>query len=185
MAVIGWCILLQLHNNADPCRLDGTPTKRSFPNATLHVAIYWLRERSNMRAADQYRFFGKLSLMRLSPVAIVLLACVAGCATDSTSRVQNPAGAAIAPSAPVPVAIDLNDPAAAKDAARTLGYQARKRNGATMYCRNEAVIGSRFRKEICIAEDRIADIVQRAINDQHMVESIQRQCVNSTCGAKR
>ena len=123
--------------------------------------------------------------MRMSLVAIVLLACIAGCATDSTSRVQHAAGAATAQSAPVPVAFDLKDPAAAKEAARTLGYQARKRNGATMYCRNEAVIGSRFRKEICIAEDRIADVVQRAINDQHMVESIQRQCVNSTCGAKQ
>ena len=132
--------------------------------------------------------------MRMSPIAIVSLACIAGCATDSTSRVQNAEGAATAPSAPVAmaeqpvearVALDLNDPAAAKEAARTLGYQARKRNGATIYCRNEAVIGSRFRKEICIAEDRIADVVQRAINDQHMVESIQRQCVNSTCGAKQ
>ena len=161
------------------------PAKRNFPSATLHLAINWVRERSNMRAADQYRFFGILSLMRMSPVAMVLLACIAGCASDSTSRVQNAAGAATAPSAPVPVALDLNDPSAVREAARTLGYQARKRNGATMYCRNEAVIGSRFRKDICIAEDRIADVVQRAINDQHMVESIQRQCVNSTCGAKQ
>ena len=93
-----------------------------------------------------------------------------------------------APAAPVVSAgaTPASDQAAAQvKAARALGYLPQRSDGVTVYCRKEAVVGSRFTKDICIREDQIADVVQRALNDQSKLEALQRECVGSDNCSKK
>jgi hypothetical protein len=44
---------------------------------------------------------------------------------------------------------------------RMLGYHPVERNGQTVYCHNEAPLGSRFEKTSCLSEDDLAAAMQR------------------------
>ena len=131
-----------------------------------------------------------LTNMRFVSIPIALSACIValtGCADAPPPRATSPAVTAIKPTAassPAPSASPAvtSDPTAAIEAALALGYLPRKKFGVAVYCRNEAGIGSRFGKEICISQERIPDVVQRALNDQRMVETLQRECVGPACG---
>lgn len=121
-----------------------------------------------------------------SPAVGFAVIALCGCASAPPSPTA-PAGlavptAAAALSGPViPAgATPAGDQAVAQvKAARALGYLPRRSDEGTVYCRKEAVVGSRFTKDTCIKEDQIADVVQRAINDQGKLETLQRECVGS------
>lgn len=133
---------------------------------------------------ESWRRRGEYMTPFLRPLAIAV-GLVASCACASAPALPDglavPAAAA-APKAPVMPAgaTPVSDPAAAQvKAARALGYLPRRRAGVAVYCRKETVVGSRFTKDICIKEDQIADVVQRAINDRSKLEALQRECVGS------
>ena len=118
-------------------------------------------------------------------IGLALIA-VCGCASAPQSPTTR-AGLAV-PSGPViPAgATPASDQAAAQiKAARALGYVPRRSDGVTVYCRKEAVVWSRFTKDSCIKEDQIADVVQRAINDQGKLEALQRECVGADNCSKK
>jgi len=91
--------------------------------------------------------------------ALVLLALGACAGTPPT-----PARPAAAPVAAAPVAEAASGPALSNDTiqhARALGLKARKRNGATMYCKTYADTGSRLETEHCYSADVLPEVVRQ------------------------
>ena len=53
---------------------------------------------------------------------------------------------------------------------RAAGYKPQVRNGETLFCRNEPVLGSRLEKRVC---GTAADIERSTLNSQELAERIQ------------
>jgi hypothetical protein len=82
----------------------------------------------------------------------------------ATSPPAAPPTAAAPATASPPVAAAPSTPSAAVlRQAKLAGYQTKKlRDGTTVFCRNEAHIGSRFTSESCIDEPQLAEFLIRA-----------------------
>jgi hypothetical protein len=121
--------------------------------------------------------------MRYLP--IVLASIYVGALSPSfAAEPAAPAAPAPAAATPVSAPADLaKDTAAAKQAdldaqakrLRIAGYKPKVQNGQTLYCRKEAVVGSRFEKEICGSPEAL-DKATRDSKD--MTGDIQRNQVN-------
>ncbi|HEY4368774.1 MAG TPA: hypothetical protein VGN07_16185 [Steroidobacteraceae bacterium] len=55
------------------------------------------------------------------------------------------------------------------------GYKAREKDGTTLYCRKEVILGSRFPKEMCLTVAQLKDIEERGAN-QRMEMARGRNC---------
>lgn len=58
---------------------------------------------------------------------------------------------------------------------RAMGYRPKVQNGRTIYCRSEAILGSRFEKSICGSAD---DIDKATQNSKDFTEGVQRNTSN-------
>lgn len=103
----------------------------------------------------------------------VLLLGLVSLAVAGAAQADEPAQAApvaaptaAAPAAPAPVSAAAAAPAAAADEAPKPfkpppGYKAKVVKGETMYCRQEAPIGSRFKETICFSEAQLKEQMLR------------------------
>jgi hypothetical protein len=58
-------------------------------------------------------------------------------------------------------------------AARDAGYAIKVANGSTHFCKNEAEIGSRFKKETCINEDQLYLVLHRSEEQRERLNSLK------------
>ncbi len=133
-----------------------------------------------------------MKLRTVSMICLAVLGCGGAWAEDppaAPSAADGPAStAAPAAGAQDASAVDSStkpaDQAAAKKAEllkeqdkrlRALGYRQAMRNGNLMYCRKEAVIGSRFTKVVCGEPDSLE---RAAENARQQTEKMQHQGLN-------
>ena len=64
-----------------------------------------------------------------------------------------------------------------KDFKPPVGFQTRKRGELTLYCKKEAIVGTRFKTEKCYSEDQVRDYI---IAQQENKRDIDR--IRNTCG---
>lgn len=60
------------------------------------------------------------------------------------------------------------------------GYRAQVRDGQTVYCRKEKVLGTRFREEFCFTRLELEDLERRKRSMQNDVARSQRACSTGT-----
>jgi hypothetical protein len=88
-----------------------------------------------------------------------------------------------AQAAPVAAASSAASDKAAKDEQdkrfRKMGYTPEVKGGETFYCRKEAVLGSRFPKQVC---GTASSIDRTTLDSKNMTEQIQRQPMNAQPG---
>lgn len=91
--------------------------------------------------------------------AIVVLAALAGCASEQPQLVAaRPASDATkaAPAAATATAPEAAAPETALEKARRAGYTARQVKGKTVWCRDELASGSRLqRKTVCVTDEQL------------------------------
>jgi hypothetical protein len=73
-----------------------------------------------------------------------------------------------------------SDAAIAKKA-KEAGWRPEMRSGVTVYCRQDAVVGSRFTQKRCATESQLAAVLERQEYEREQLK--QRGCGGS-CGAK-
>jgi len=88
---------------------------------------------------------------------LIVLTALAGCASQAPVResVQPAQRAAQPASAATPVA--LADATTEKFKVPS-GYRPRKQDGATVYCKKETILGSRFPKEFCFSAAQLQEL---------------------------
>jgi len=65
--------------------------------------------------------------------------------------------------------------------AKQTGWRAEVQNGNTVYCRNDAEVGSRFATRRCVGETQLANLMEQAEFDKDQLK--QRGC-GGNCGGK-
>jgi hypothetical protein len=64
------------------------------------------------------------------------------------------------------------------------GFKARKRGKFIVYCRKEAVMGTRFPAEKCYDETGIREMLRSQLEDRQRVDQMRRICGNrEACGS--
>jgi len=118
-------------------------------------------------------------------LCLLLVAAVSGCANHPPHTTQAPPVAARNDTRPAPAASAVNATQAASsaepDANQDLlkqGYKPAVHRGETVYCRREAVTGSRFSSQVCLTEQQIKDMQQRAKDD---LQTIGAGCNGGGC----
>jgi hypothetical protein len=81
-----------------------------------------------------------------------------------TPAASTPTGASAAPA----------DPAATKKLAHSMGYSPKDDKGKTMYCKREAVIGTRLETLTCLSEDQVAAMAKRSTDNQDTIAGMQK-----------
>ena len=117
-------------------------------------------------------------------IAVTTLAALSGCAETPTPAA--PAAVPVAAAKPAtPAPASATNPAATVPGgvsaelyakAREQGYRSKVVKGRTLFCRNEAPIGSRLTKEACVSADELAESVRQA----ELVRDQMRR--GNTCG---
>jgi hypothetical protein len=74
-----------------------------------------------------------------------------------------------------------SDAAIAKKA-KEAGWRPEMRNGATVYCRQDAVVGSRFTQKRCATESQLAAVLERQEYEREQLK--QRGC-GGNCGSSK
>ena len=122
----------------------------------------------------------------ISSTALALAACAPSPTKPDTGGSGAPAAPAAIAAAPGPSdQSQALDPAAAHAnvirQAREQGYKPRKTNGDTVYCRSEAVIGSRLEKVVCLTEESLAQVLR---NTEDAQQALMRgnTCAGAGCG---
>jgi hypothetical protein len=87
---------------------------------------------------------------------------------------------AVAPATAAPAAAADGARAAMLKQARVRGYRQLERNGKTVYCRNEAELGSRFERTRCVDEDGLA-AEMRAGSEATNDANSHRGCTDPAC----
>lgn len=63
------------------------------------------------------------------------------------------------------------------------GYRVKVRDGETVYCRKQQVLGTRFPEEFCFTRAKLEDLEQRRRSIQNDVAQRQQMCTTGTaCG---
>jgi hypothetical protein len=99
-----------------------------------------------------------------------------------TSQASSAPASATAPAVAVNAAADTakdGDQEGQVKRLRAMGYRPKMVNGTTMYCRGEAVLGSRFEKQRCGTAD---DLDKATRNSQDTVGDIQRSALTGSPG---
>jgi hypothetical protein len=73
------------------------------------------------------------------------------------------------------------DDAAIAKKAKEAGWRPEVRSGATVYCRQDAVVGSRFTQKRCASESQLAGVLERQEYEREQLK--QRGC-GGNCGGK-
>jgi len=112
-------------------------------------------------------------------MAVLMLACVAGCA----SQPQAPQTSVVAPApAATPAQGVAAQPAQAPQATAATfkppnGYRVKKIGGNTVYCKSEKILGSIFPQVLCFTESQLRDIARRGDEMR-----LNKQKVSGLCG---
>jgi hypothetical protein len=101
-------------------------------------------------------------------------------AAAAAAAIAKAKAAAAAEAEPKPKSSSDGDAALAKRA-KEAGWRAEVRSGVTVYCRQDAVVGSRFTQKRCAAESQLAGILERQEYEREQLK--QRGCGGS-CGGK-
>jgi hypothetical protein len=115
-------------------------------------------------------------------VGLVLAACAAAPPPPAApaAAVAVPQTPAVAPATAAPAAAADGARAAMLKQARVRGYRQLERNGKTVYCRNEAELGSRFERTRCVDEDGLA-AEMRAGSEATNDANSHRGCTDPAC----
>jgi hypothetical protein len=118
--------------------------------------------------------------MRMIPI-LIAVAMLAGCASDAATK--------LAPAASATVSAPANAPAgaiAAKGGSGEFvppaGYKARRRGDATVYCKVETPVGTRFGTEYCYTQSDLERMEASRVNIRSEVERTRRTCTGGGCG---
>ncbi|HZE43334.1 MAG TPA: hypothetical protein VE058_06110 [Steroidobacteraceae bacterium] len=101
-------------------------------------------------------------------------------AAAAAAAIAKAKAAAAAQAEPKPKSSSDGDAALAKRA-KEAGWRAEVRSGVTVYCRQDAVVGSRFTQKRCAAESQLAGILERQEYEREQLK--QRGC-GGNCGGK-
>lgn len=94
---------------------------------------------------------------------------------------KSPAAASPAPSGDAPK--DTGPSAATLKAARQAGLHPETKNGVTMFCWEDANIGTRFKTKKCVDESRLGEVLEQR---QLLQEQMRRSgCGGSACGGAK
>jgi hypothetical protein len=122
--------------------------------------------------------------MRMIPI-LMAAAMLTGCASDPTTKPEPVA----APGASMPATISAPAPAAATaDKASSgqfvapAGYKVKKRGDATVYCKVETPVGTRFGTEYCYTQSDLERMEASRVNVRQEVERTRRTCTGGGCG---
>jgi len=111
-------------------------------------------------------------------LALIVILSLAGCASTppapAAAATAAPAAASTSAAPAAAPALSSQD-AAVKDALKH-GYKVTAVNGNTMYCREEAVIGTRFPQRTCLNPDQL----YQAMKDREAQQALYRQ--QTLCG---
>lgn len=121
---------------------------------------------------------------------LILAAAVTACASEAPQK----AATATPPAAPVKVAAQA--PAAAPASAANpaaapaanggfiapAGYQKKTRGSATVYCKSDTPVGTRFPKEYCYTQGELEQMDASRGNIKQEVERARRTCTGGGCG---
>jgi hypothetical protein len=132
-----------------------------------------------------------LKALGIALVALTLVACASQPmqpAANVAAPATTPPAAALAPSKSgaeaVPVAVSADGKAPAVN--RTFiqaGYKATSIKGEVFYCRQEDVIGTNFKKKVCLNEDQMKAQEERMKNmeEQMLKNQANPGCFSSPC----
>ena len=98
------------------------------------------------------------------------LAAIAGCATA-------PAALPTVPKTVANTAAVTTSAQATENAARALGLKPRNRNGAIVYCRSGAEVGTRFETATCYSKEELPAVLQRSLGNQETVEEMRKRAL--------
>ncbi|HET7201863.1 MAG TPA: hypothetical protein VFI92_00710 [Steroidobacteraceae bacterium] len=62
------------------------------------------------------------------------------------------------------------------------GYKMKQKNGAIVYCKRVARVGTRFEDEYCMTESEMEQLEEKAQQDREMFRRNQTVCGAGTCG---
>ena len=97
-------------------------------------------------------------------------------AAPAAAPVTTAPAAAAASSTAVPKAADAPSPEVLKKA-KEAGYHTRIKHGDVLYCKDEAVIGTRFKEEHCLTENQLE---QTLVQDQQQRDQLQHNIGSGT-----
>ena len=103
-------------------------------------------------------------------VAITGFAAEPPAPTASTA----PAAVPVTPTPKTPAAAATADSASIANAAHSMGYKTRQRDGKTVYCKTDTAVGTSFRSTTCLTEDEVTAAVKRSEGNKDSVEALQR-----------
>ncbi len=124
--------------------------------------------------------------MRLFIGSIAIL-MIAGCASPPQHSTASAPAASVAPDAS-PAAPAIAEAAASGGTAPATadkkypGYTTKKRNGATVYCKKMARIGSNFAEETCLTRADMEALYDKAEQDREAFRRNQTLCGTGGCG---
>jgi hypothetical protein len=126
--------------------------------------------------------------MRMIPI-LMAAAMLTGCASDPATKpapVAAPAASTpatvVAPApAPAPAAATA-DKAASGQFVAPAGYKVKKRGDATVYCKVETPVGTRFGTEYCYTQSDLERMEASRVNVRQEVERTRRTCTGAGCG---
>jgi hypothetical protein len=126
---------------------------------------------ATVRARQRSKFEAMLAA-RLATILAVLLICVSFAANADESPVK--------PEAPLKSVEAEPDAEKIREFKLPPGFRARKRGDLIVYCRKEAVVGSRFPAEKCYDEAGIRELRRLELERTEMLEKI-RACGTGSC----
>jgi uncharacterized protein involved in type VI secretion and phage assembly len=119
------------------------------------------------------------------PIALSISLCLGALAPSFAAEPAAPATPATAVATPAAQADASKGAEAAKTQSaeldaqakrlRAAGYKPKVQNGQTVYCRKEAVVGSRFPQEVCGSAESIDKVTQ---NGKDLADDVQRKQAN-------
>lgn len=97
--------------------------------------------------------------MKMQMLKLVVLTVLAGCASQVPVResVQPAQGERVAQPASAATPVALADAKTEKFKVPS-GYRPREKEGATVYCKKETILGSRFPKEFCFSAAQLKEL---------------------------
>lgn len=126
------------------------------------------------------------TLSSVLSVALVMTSIVSSAAEPSTAppaqaaanatpaKPATPATAATAATSPAASDAAANDPEATKKLAHSLGYSPRASGDKTVYCRREAVIGTRLETLTCLSAEQVTAMSKRSTDNQDTIAAMQK-----------
>ena len=109
------------------------------------------------------------------PVVFFIAALAAGCSSAPAAPHAATAGATpVAGPMSTPVGPVTSDIEGIRKTARLLGLTPRSKNGAEIYSRSAAVIGTRFETTTCCTQAEVLQLEKRSQSNQDDLEALRR-----------